>query len=252
MPRPPRIPRSPTARVSQPRTRLSHRIRRLLHANRAVRDAASDPRNRSPLLAPLQRWQAARLARSFAALLEDPATAPAARFFLSDLYGDHDVSGRDRDVERVMPLMQRLLPEAMLGIAADAIELAVLSHALDLRMAAALQQDGGGEEVDETRYGQAWRRVGLPHLRRRQLGLIERVGQGLARVVHTPAVAQLLRLSRLPARVAGLADLQSFLERGFGAFGQLPDAAVFVDGIVQREREVMQRLFAGHQRPFTA
>lgn len=236
--------------MSDARIRLSRRIRRRLEANRAVRDPGREPRNGSPLLAPLQRWQAERLARSFSALLADPATAPAARFFLSDLYGDHDVSGRDRDVERVMPLMQRLLPEQMLHIAADAIELAVLSHAFDLRMAAALERDGGDGAVDEARYGRVWRAVGLPRLRRRQLALIEHVGLGLARVVHTPAVAQLLRLARLPAKVAGLGELQSFLERGFDAFGRLPDPAAFVDGIVRRERVVMERLFAAHPRPF--
>lgn len=238
--------------MTDPRTRLARRIRRLLQSNRDVRDPERDPRNGSPMLAPLQRWQAARLARSFAALLDDPASAPAARFFLSDLYGDHDVSGRDRDVERVMPLMQRLLPAPMLRIAADAIELAVLSHAFDLRMAQALERDGKGDRIDEARYGDAWRSVGRARLRRRQLGLIDAVGQGLAAVVHTQAVAQLLRLSRLPARMAGLSELQSFLERGFGAFGQLPDAHAFVRDIVQRERSVMRRLFEAHPQPFEA
>lgn len=202
------------------------------------------------MLAPLQRWQAARLERSFSALLDDPATAPAARFFLSDLYGDHDVSGRDRDIERVMPLMQRLLPPPMLLIAADAIELAVLSHVLDLRMAGALDADGGGDNIDEARYARAWRTIGRARLRSRQLHLTSQVGHGLAGVVHTPAVSQLLRLARLPARMAGLSGLQSFLERGFGAFGRLPDAAAFVEGIVEDERAAMRRLFEGHPRPF--
>lgn len=236
------------------RERLSTRIGMLLRMNRRVRDAALEPRNLSPMLPPLQRWQAARLARGFDDLLADPRSAPAARFFLSDLYGDHDVSGRDRDVERVMPLMQRLLPAEMLGIAADAMELAVLSHALDLRTAAALEEHGAAAEADITEqgYAQAYRSVGRARLRVRQVGLIRLVGGGLAQVVHTPTVAQLLRLARLPARMAGLTHLQSFLERGFGSFGKLPDAAAFVDTIVARERRVMQRLFESHPRPFAA
>lgn len=238
------------ARVSDTRRLLAGRIARVLRANRAVRDPQRDARNASPLLAPLQRWQAQRLAGSFEDLLADPASAPAARFFLSDLYGDHDVSGRDRDIERVMPLMQRLLSPAMLGIAADAMQLAVLSHAFDLRMAAALQADGGGSRLDAGRYAAAYRAVDRARLRDCQLRLTERVGAGLAQIVHTPAVAQLLRLARLPARAAGLYQLQSFLERGFTAFGRLPDAHAFVAGIVASEREVMRRLFAGHPHPF--
>lgn len=232
------------------RTQLSYRIGRLLRFNRAVRDPVEEPRNGSPMLPALQRWQAGRLARGFDDLLAAPESAPAARFFLSDLYGDHDVSGRDRDVERVMPLMQRVLSPTMLGIAADALELAVLSHALDLRMAEALEGDGGGPDIDEARYANAYRRVGRARLRARQVRLIDDVGRGLADVVNTPKVAQLLRLARLPARAAGLWHLQSFLERGFSAFGRLPDAHAFVRTIVQRERHVMRRLFESHPRPF--
>jgi len=238
--------------MSDLRTRLSRRIGRLLRLNRALRDGTRDRRNRSPMLAPLQRWQAARLARGFDDLLADPRSAPAARFFLSDLYGDHDVSARDRDIEKVMPLMQRLLSPAMLAIAADALELEVLSHALDLRMAAALEGDGlgAGAPIDAARYADAYRRVGHARLRTRQIEQIERTGGGLAEVVDTPKVAQLLRLARLPARAAGLLQLQSFLERGFTAFGQLPDAHAFVDTIVARERHVMRRLLESHPHPF--
>ena len=227
---------------------MAGRIARLLRYNRAVRDPRRDARNILPSLAPLQRWQASRLSLQFADLLADPRSAPAARFFLSDLYGDHDVSARDRDIERVMPLMQRLLPPSMLRIAADAIELAVLSHALDLRTAEALADQAA--VIDAPAYARAYRRVGRRRLRERQLSLIEEVGAGLAAVVHTSAVSQLLRLARLPARAAGLAELQSFLERGFGAFGQLPDPAAFVSTIVGRERRVLERLFAGHPDPF--
>ena len=49
--------------------------------------------------------------------------------------GEKDFSARDRDVARIMPLMSRLLPDTLLEAAADAIGLAVLSHAFDLRMA---------------------------------------------------------------------------------------------------------------------
>ena len=233
------------------RSQLSYRIGRLLRFNRAVRDPVGEPRNASPLLPALQRWQAERLARAFDDLLADPKSAPAARFFLSDLYGDHDVSGRDRDIERVMPLMQRVLSPTMLAIAADALELAVLSHALDLRMAEALEDDAAGQEIDEARYAAAYRRVGRARLRTRQIRLIDEVGGGLADVVNTPKVAQLLRLARLPARAAGLSHLQSFLERGFSAFGRLPDAHAFVRTIVQRERHVMRRLFESHPKPFS-
>lgn len=231
------------------RRHAQQRLGPLLLANRHLRDAQAEPRNRLATLKTVQRWQATRLRESFADFLATPRQRPAAEFFLTDLYGDFDVSSRDRDVERVLPIMRRVLPEALLGAAADAIELAVLSHALDLRVAAALDAQGGGR-LDAERYAAAYRAAGLPRLRRHQVALIHHLGMTLDKAVSKPAIGTLLRLSRTPARAAGLGALQSFLERGFGAFRALDGARAFVEEIARRELEVSRRLFAGHPRPF--
>ncbi|WP_297114124.1 hypothetical protein [Thermomonas sp.] len=67
---------------------------------RALYDPAREPRNGLRWLKPLQAWQAQRLQRSFAGFLADPARRPAAQFFLTDLYGEHDFSQRDADIAR--------------------------------------------------------------------------------------------------------------------------------------------------------
>lgn len=230
---------------------LDRRLRRVLEANRHARDPVREPRNRSTWLAPLQRWQAARLTRNFEDFLADPRTEPAARFFLEDLYGDHDVSARDRDVERVLPLMRKLLPPHLIETAADAIELAWLSHAFDLRLAEALGDILGNRgKIDASAYAQAYRRVGKPRLRAHQIELILKVGATLDHAVHKPWIPRLLRASRLPAKIAGLGQLQTFLERGFAAFQALKGADGFLAEIARREREVARRLRAGHARPF--
>ena len=229
---------------------LDRRLMRLAAANVACRDPAREPRNASPWLPPLLRWQAARLRGSFSDFLASPREQLAAEFFLTDLYGDFDVSERDREVERVLPLMRRVLPEKLLLAIADTLELAVLSHAFDLRMAEALSTRVDPDGVDADSYAIAYREVGLPRLRRHQIGLIQSVGLILDRAVSTPFVGSLLRMSRGPARAAGLHDLQDFLERGFAAFKKLDGAQRFVDEIARRELQVSERLFAGHPRPF--
>lgn len=230
---------------------LDHRLSRVLEANRRGRDAALEPRNLSPWLAPLQRWQSARLERSFADFLAQPSTEPAARFFLDDLYGDRDVSARDRDVERVLPLMRKLLPPHLIETAADAIELAWLSHAFDLHLAQALEaQPPRNKKIDEADYARAYRAVGKPRLREHQIELILRVGATLDHAVHKPWIPRLLRASRLPAKLAGLGELQGFLERGFAAFKALQGADDFLGEIARRERETSRRLLLGLPKPF--
>ena len=237
------------------RTRLSHALERrlthLLAANRRHRDPRIEPRNRSPWLKPLQRWQTQRLADTFEDFVASPATRPGAEFFLSDLYGDHDVTARDRGVERVMPMMKKLMPAELLATAADAIELAVLSHAFDLRVAQALEDIADPKQPLRTQdYALAYRTAGLPRLRGRQIDLIVAIGDALDQAVRKPWLSRLLRISRFPARAAGLGDLQAFLERGFAAFHAMADAPAFMQAIADRERDASARLFADDPAPF--
>lgn len=232
------------------RARLKTAIARRLHW-RAEAFHSDRRENASPRLAVLRAWQARRLEASFADVLADPTMHAAGRFFLSDLYGDRDFSGRDRDVDRIMPIMVHLLPETMLGAARDAIELHVLSHALDLRMVRAMDRRRWST-LDVARYGEIYREAGQPRLRRRQIALVVSVGRSLDAAVQRHGVHRLLRASRLPARAAGLSELQAFLERGFDAFAKLGGAEPFLQRVARGEGEVSRRLFAGDPDPFRA
>ena len=229
----------------------STRIASLVAEHQRLHDPQREPRNRLAWLRELRRWQAQRLRTSFARFLADPEQRPAAEFFLSDVYGDHDFARRDADIARVMPMMQRLLPATLLDTIAAGIELGALTHALDLDMAEALPRLAPRRKrLDDALYAAAYRQVGDEDRRARQIELIGQVGQGLARAVKTGGVATLLRLARGPARAAGLSELQGFLERGFSSFGLLEDPSGFIDEIVADEARVSRRLFDGDPAPF--
>lgn len=230
---------------------LIDRLGRRLAWHQALHDAALEPRNRLRWLPILRQWQAKRLEESFEHFLYDPQRRAAALFFLTDVYGDHDFSRRDANVAKVLPMMQRLLPAAVLGTVADGIELGAVTHALDVRMAEALQRLAPTRKrLDAALYAKAYREVGHARLRNHQIDLISSVGLGLAKAVRTPGVAMLLRLSRGPAKASGLGELQGFLERGFAAFSAMGDGKAFVNDIEDSERQVTQRLFAGDPDPF--
>jgi len=232
-------------------TDLSARLGSLLTRHQAIHDPRREPRNDLRWLPEVRRWQALRLEASFDHFLRDPKRRPAAQFFLSDVYNDHDFSRRDADIRRVLPMMQRLLPNTLLATVADAIELGILTHAFDLRLAQVLGEIAPRRrKLDADLYAQAYRVAGLPRLRGHQIDLITRVGNGLGRALRMPGVATLLKLSRGPAKAAGLAELQGFLERGFAAFEQLGEVRGFIAEIEQDERDVAERLFGGGPDPF--
>jgi len=230
---------------------LIERLGRRLACHQALHDSEREPRNRLRWLPILRSWQTKRLESSFEHFLYDPQRRAAALFFLTDVYGDRDFSKRDANIAKVVPMMQRLLPAAVLGTVAGGIELGAVTHALDLRMAEALQRIAPTRKrLDADLYGKAYRQVGHARLREHQIDLISGVGVGLAKAVRTPGVSMLLRLSRGPAKASGLGELQGFLERGFAAFSALGDGKAFVADIEESERVVAQRLFDGDPDPF--
>lgn len=219
---------------------------------RAARDPIAFPANRSPWLRAVRGWQARRLAISFADFDALPHYRKAVAFFLEDLYGEQDMSWRDRDLARMMPTMTRWLPELMLETVADALELDWISHALDLRVASRLESTlaMGPQVVDVAHYARAYAEAGTRQERQRQIELLMTVGRELESIVRKPIVYAVLRLARGPAASAGLGGLQSFLERGFAAFRELGSARHFLETIETRERKTMEALLAGRENPF--
>lgn len=191
----------------------------------------------------VKAYQHARFAATYADMLADARYGPAANFFLNDLYGPHDFTERDGQFARIVPGLVRLFPADIVQTVAELAELHALSEQLDGEMARLLP----GTEIDQLSYGQAWRTVGRPVDRERQIQLMLGVGQALDRFTRKPLLRHSLRLMRGPAAAAGLGALQRFLESGFDTFREMRGATGLLDTIAQRERELAARLFAGNR-----
>ncbi|QJR15176.1 FFLEELY motif protein [Usitatibacter palustris] len=208
------------------------------------RDASAGP---PPRLAELKRWQSDRLARTYTDLSAQPRYRQATTFFLEDLYGPKDFSARDAEMLRIYPLLVRTLPATAVETASLAIEVDALSESLDRRTSEALPPG----PIHEASYARAYRAASTPAERERQIELIAAVGERLDRLVKKPMVYRTLKLMRTPARLAGLADLQTFLERGFASFREMDGAEEFLATIAARERAIAKALFSS-QVPFSA
>lgn len=226
-------------------------LRTQLDRVRALREAPPADAAALALLPALRRWQAQRLSRTYADLAASERYAAATTFFLSDLYGDRDFTERDLSIERAYPLVAKLLPDSALLPVARAIELHALSAELDRALCRALlAAQGATGGITEAAYASAYRRSANRTQRLRQIELLLAVGWRLDRIVGKPLIERALRLARRPAHAGGFGQLQDFLERGFAAFKQMGGAAEFLATIEQRERRILERLFAGTAQPF--
>jgi hypothetical protein len=191
----------------------------------------------------VKHFQHARFERTYADLLANPRYARAARFFLEDLYGPGDFTQRDAQFARVVPALVRLFPAELVGTVLQLAQLHALSERLDSAMAVPVA--AAAVPLDAPLYARAWRAVGEPESRARQIDLMLAVGSALDRYTRSALLRHTLRLMRGPAQAAGLGALQSFLESGFDTFKGMGGANAFLGVIEQRERALAEHLFAG-------
>lgn len=211
-----------------------------------------EERRDNPILAGaldrLAGWQARRLRMTYADLAADPRYAAAIQFFQDDLYGPADYSRRDADLARIVPTLVKVLPDSVIATTAAAIELNALSQTLDRVLLGRLPRADATFTVAE--YCKAYRRAGNYPLRLRQIALIGEVGAALDHAVRKRFIATALAMMRQPARMAGLASLQDFLERGFAAFRGMRGADEFLATINARETRIHEAIVDGSVDPF--
>ncbi len=195
----------------------------------------------------VQDWQRHRLGATYADLYRDPRYRKACAFFLDEIYGGLDFDSRNRQLERVAPVMQRLMPGHLLAAVAEALDLQAMSLEFDCQLAERLT---GVQALDQARYAEAYRAHGDYDGRYRQIRLIRHLGEALDDVVHRPGVQGLIAMMRMPARAAGFGALQDFLEQGLDAFAAMDGAGEFLDIIERRETEALEAIMNGADRPF--
>ncbi len=200
---------------------------------------AADPALNAKVVA-VKAFQQRRFSRTYADLLASARYGSASRFFLDELYGPSDFTRRDAQFARTVPALVRLFPEQIVDTVSALAELHASSEVLDTAMGAELQS----EQIGGIDYIRAWQRVGRRPERERQIALTLDAAASLDALTRKPLLRNTLRLMRAPARAAGLAELQRFLETGFDTFRAMDGADDFIALVASRERALAALLFA--------
>lgn len=229
-----------------PRKNLIGLLRDLQHHPNAQRRAAP-PDELSPRMGELRRWQSDRLRRTYTDLLDHPQYQLACEFFLSDIYSSQDFSQRDYDAARLHTILSAYLPEKMLRLLSETIQLNRLTAELDQKLLEALD---GEPALTPEAYARGYRRCDNYGERRKQIDMLSQVLRDAASGARGPVFAISLRLARLPAERAGWMDLYAFLERGYTACRPMRDVDTFINTIYSCEMAILDRIFAGADDPF--
>ena len=188
-------------------------------------------------------WQVAYTLPFYSEFEEDPSTAAAIEFVISDLIGT-SISDRDADLARVLPVMNRLLSEKALEALAAALELNARALAINLETCRTLfLNTDTSAGFSEREYRDAFRHTTTLDECRKLIDLMSVAGHSLKRLVRSSVPGVTLRAMHLPAHAAGFGAMQDFLEKGYTTFHEIDNVDYFVDRFAARMIDVFTHIF---------
>ena len=215
-----------------------HRIRRVQHPLAKEMDRVG-------------KWQIQRLKTTHAPLYQNPRYRDGLDFLLEDLYSPGQFMGRDADLERVFPKMVKLLPDHVLGVVANLVELNLLTQTLDEHLTSIFTQRYPHQALTESNYADCFKACDNLQARKHQLHLINTTGLQLEKYVKSRVLKYSLNLTEKPAKMAGLHELHGFIIKGFNAFSAMGGVAELLMQIMATENTLLEQLFAGTPDPFS-
>lgn len=198
----------------------------------------------------LTSWQSNRLKQTHEDLYTSPEYTRGLQFLFSDLYSASDVSGRDRDLERILPKMVKLLPQTVIDTVSGLVELNLITQMLDYHLARAIFKKFKNTSIDDEIYCQAYRHCNNFEQRSYQIQLTSEVGKNLDRYARSKMLYVSIKLSKTPAEMAGLSALHSFILRGFTAFHSMHNINHLMNTLTERETLILNNIYQGKAHPF--
>ncbi|HJZ47581.1 MAG TPA: hypothetical protein VKE41_10465 [Roseiflexaceae bacterium] len=190
----------------------------------------------------LQIFQSQRLRRDHADLAAEPQYRQIGEFFFKEMYGPQDFSSRDEQARRLHQFVH-LAPGLAVRDVQDVLELLELTNQLDDAVAAQLAALKAPLDFDETTYERAYRLCDNYADRVRQIELIRKSLYNVYRMAHKPLIGAVLQRTRGLAQTVGMADIHRFLLLGYQAIQAVRDIYRFVETILLREQDRLDRIY---------
>jgi hypothetical protein len=190
----------------------------------------------------LQIFQTRRLRRDHQDLARRSEYYRLAEFLFTDIYGPHDFSERDRQMNSLTPMLRRL-PGLTSRDMVQIFQLLHMSDQLDELLVDQLLAMGARLDFSEDTYEAAYRLAGSYADRRRQLDEVRNVLLHVHRLARNILLGPALDSSHLLAGAAGLGEIHTFLHHGYHALRPVRNIVYFVETIDLREHERLERIF---------
>lgn len=190
----------------------------------------------------LQAFQSQRLRRDHADLAAEPQYHQIGEFFFEEMYGPRDFSSRDEQARRLHQFVH-LAPGLAVRDVQDVLELLALTNRLDDAVAQRLVELEAVLDFDEPLYERAYRLCDNYAERVHQFELIRHALYNVYRMARRPLIGAVLQRTQGLAQTVGMVDIHRFLYMGYQAIQPVRDIHRFVETILLREQDRLDRIY---------
>lgn len=190
----------------------------------------------------LRSFQSERLHRDHADLAAEPQYQALATFFFEEMYGPGDFSARDKQAHRLHEFVQ-LAPGLALHDVEQVLQLLALTNRLDIAVAARLSALAAPLDFDEPTYERAYRLADAYTERVLQIDLVRLSLYNVHELARKPLIGGVLKRTQALANAVGMSDLHRFLSVGYRAIQPVRDIYRFIETIVVREQDRLDRIY---------
>jgi hypothetical protein len=194
----------------------------------------------------LQAYQVDLLQSDYADFAAQPRYAAMVDFFFNAIYAPADFGLRNDSFRKLHDWLAAVAGEDPVQVLSNAIELYDLTEDLDEEMVAALAAQGTDGPLVREAWTAAFRQVGRPMDRHRQVELLEALGASLEKAARVPFVGAQLKAVRPAAALVGWGHVVDFLVEGQQALARAGSVEPLLAAIAQRETDRIEGLLGPH------
>jgi hypothetical protein len=191
----------------------------------------------------LQKFQARRLASTYADLKQDPEYREFGRFFFEEIYGPEDFSFRDASIRKLHGALKGKVHKGIVAAVDRVLEFQELSEDLDDRMTAEMIETGAGPELTMDQYREIYRSLDNYNQRLYQIDLAMDVTRDFFRLSRKWVIGISLKTARSAAHLMGLGRIMDFVHQGYTALQTISEIEPFVETVRKRERAFNDEIF---------
>lgn len=202
----------------------------------------------------VQTWMKERIAHTHQEFFSRPENQLMAQYFLKRLYGGPDFDALAQQIERLLKFahkVEKFVPENGIKTGTKSVSLAVLATQLDEQVAQQLLADYPADTplTDEI-MRDTLVKLDQGEARYEQLRLLDELGVTLDKYMRSTMMYATFKMCKGLAHKYHFDGMYEFIQEGFAAMKPMKSAATFIQTFTEKEREIIDRVHAGHPNPF--